>query len=329
MALGEPRRSFYLDAEEYWVGFRVGGGWFGAAGIAYADGFVYVVNGYLGKVYSYDDTGGRAEQRDFVLELPSGYTAVGITFGGGFFYVVADSPNDLSTYPKVFAYDGDGNRAAWRDFSVEASWEPRGVAYADGVVYVMNPGEFDWSSRPATSTLVAYDGGRRAAESDLIGFSAYYDYRGATGVGYADGLFYLVVAGFSHANDLSGRSGRDQRELNHRGEHGFPLSFESRNSGGIAYGDGRFYVVDLYANAVFVYRWMGTLATSPPGGLRPGPPCAGRRAVPLRRLHGGSALLRRRLFKESGAGAGTRSARTVRRGRRWRRRGTARRGAGR
>ena len=158
---------------------------------------------------------------------PENTWPVGITYAGGFFFVV-DWLDD-----RVYAYDNAGNRVPSRDFALVNRY-PDGVAFANGRLYVVDD---------IADKVYAYllsDGGRdAAAEFDLDS-----DNGAPRGIAYADGFFYVVdwLDEEVYAYDSAG---------NHVPSRDFALA--NRYPGGMAFANGRLYVVDDIADKVYAY----------------------------------------------------------------------------
>ena len=213
-----------------------------AEGITYANGRLYVVDYFDGKVYVYRTDGQRDSAADFDLD-PQNTEPTGITYANGRFYVVGQSGG------KVYAYQADGQRDSAADFDLDPLNEsPSGITYAENGFYVVGYGPLDDGISFGGSKVYAYrmDGGRdSAADFDLV-----EPYDSPEGITYANGRFYVVN---------SGDEGYDDKVYAYRtdGQRDSAADFdlEPLNEGpqGIVYANGRFYVTNDFPVKVYIY----------------------------------------------------------------------------
>ena len=155
------------------------------AGIAYANGRYYVVDGDDAKVYAYMESGQRDAASDFDLVHDGDFSPRGITYANDRFYIVGggfEDHGDQLLDDKVYAYTGAGDPDPEAGFDLRADNRyPRGIAYANGRFYVVDSHD---------NKLYAYTGAGRqdaAADFDLHPDTSYPD-----GVALAEGRLYVL-----------------------------------------------------------------------------------------------------------------------------------------
>ena len=212
------------------------------AGITYAQGRFYVVNGSDNdnRVYAYRGSDGNRDARaDFDLDSENRYPE-GITYAQGRFYVADYISN------KVYAYRGsDGRREAHADFDLDfENGSPVGITYAEGRFYVVERGFVD------RDKVYAYRGsdGRRDAAADFDLDSENWE---PVGITYAEGRFYVVDYASEEVYAYRGSDGRRDTTAD------FDLDSENWYPEGITHAQGRFYVVDGAEDKVYTYSAHG------------------------------------------------------------------------
>ena len=215
--VAEVPPPFELDAENR-----------AAAGIAHADGLLYVPDAVDGKVYVYTTEGKRRADADFTLDGDND-DPTGIAHADGRLYVVDDED------AKVYAYRISGVRDAGSDFELDEDNElPEGMTYADGRFHCVD----------YFGDVFAYrSGGTRDPDADfeLDGPNLF-----PAGITHAERRFFVVdwlderVYAYSAAGERADA-------------FDFVLDLQASVVAGITH-DGRwFYVVDKASNRVWVY----------------------------------------------------------------------------
>ena len=208
-----------------------------AAGIAYADGRLYVPEWSEDRVYVYTTAGERLEDLDFYLDLDN-HDAERVAHADGKLYVIDEEDR------RVYAYRTTGDRAG-PDFDLDPSLvDPDGITYGDGMFYVVDE---RFSDRVFAHTA----SGERAEDAD---FDPHEDNGGAAGIAYADGHLFVVDIFESKVFAYTTAGERDAAL-------DFDLGEDNSWPRGIAHGGGSFYVVDR--EQVFVYTVNGGAAERP------------------------------------------------------------------
>ena len=202
------------------------------AGIAYANGRIYVIDRFEDTVFAYQASGQRDATVEFDLHDDNADPSE-IAFASGRFYVVDDPSGPEAN---VYAYRASGQRDGTADFGFhDDNIHIAGIVYASGLFYVPD----SWDVK-----VYAYQAsGQRdvAAEFDL-----HHDNQQPAGIAYASGRFYIVDWSdeWVYAYQASG-----QRDVAAE----FDLHHDNGNPTGIAYANGMFYVVDRVDDKVYVY----------------------------------------------------------------------------
>ena len=254
----------------------------GAAGIAHANGTLYVANdGFLRKVFAYATSGERDADSDFGLD-DDNRSPHRIASANGLLYVVDDRDD------KVYAYGTSGERDADAEFDLGTDGNNNeGIAFAGGRFYLV-----DDSYRESVLAYTA--SGDRDAEADFE--LDPYNSRPA-GITHAGARFFVV-------DDLDGKV----YAYGTAGERDTMLDFDlhpsNENPTGIAYDGDRFHVVDSYLERIFVYPnrsrapdaqpcfWEGNsttreIAENTPAGINVGAPVTASGGDALHYILGG------------------------------------------
>ena len=199
-----------------------------AAGVAHANGTLYVANEFPRKVFAYATSGERDADSDFDLDDDNS-SPHRIATANGLVYVVDDFDG------KVYAYATSGERDVDADFDLATRRDNDGIAFANGGLYLVD------SDGDRVVAYTASGDRDAAADFELHPYNAE-----PVGLAHVDARFFVV-------DDLDGKvyayratGGRDARldfELHPANE--FPA--------GIAYVGTRFHVVDSYLDRMFVY----------------------------------------------------------------------------
>ena len=202
------------------------------AGIAHADGLLYVGDWIQDKVYVYTISGQRRPDSDFDLDNENSYPRR-LELVGDLVYVVDNSDD------KVYVYTTTGERRADSDFNLASSYTG-GITHANGLFYVL-----DWDRSPSKVHVYTTSGQRRASSDfDLERYRS-------GGITYAEGLLYLSTwsgASSVHAYTTSGTR---------RADNDFDLDPANSSTFGMDYDGRRFYVLDDDDNRVFIYPSVG------------------------------------------------------------------------
>ena len=189
-------------------------------GIARANGRLHVVDGDNASVYAYSEAGERDAAADFSLfDAIENTNAQGMAYVDGRFFVV-DKDDD-----RVYAYTETGERDVAVEFELDAgNGSSSGITHVGGTFYVVDR---------ADDKVYAYftSGGRDAARDFDLTHGASPD-----GITHANGRFY-VTGGWRGKVYAYTENGERVPSADFDLDSGYAL--------GIAYGNGRFYVVDL------------------------------------------------------------------------------------
>ena len=210
------------------------------AGIAYANGRLYVLDGGIfsfphpagagQKIFAYHTLAGigfRPSSSDFKVEIP--VTEEGaLTFGNGHFLVMKVNIDLI-----VEAYTLAGERNRLHDFRVDPPRWVDGIVHAGNHVY-----GFDWRS------AFAFTPSGRYVQDQT--FDLAEDNRDGTAAVYAGGVIYIVDAADYKVYAYS-TTGERVESLD------FPLHDNNNDPVGIAYGEGRFFVLDRATARIFQY----------------------------------------------------------------------------
>ena len=211
------------------------------AGAAFADGLFHVVDSALGRVFAYTAAGDRSAEADFELHGDNIFP-VGIAYANGGFLVVDASG-------KVYAYTASGDRIAEAEFDLHTdNGSPVGIAYANNGIFVLDS---------ADARAYAYTtGGDRVPEADL---GLHGDNGSPVGIAWAGGLFFVADSSRDSVYAYSGHGFDIAAEEGIISEEGFDLQIPDRYSGpeGVAWADGRFFVVDHTQETVYAYTASG------------------------------------------------------------------------
>ena len=157
-----------------------------AAGIAYANGRLYVVShSFPDTAFAYTVAGGRDPAADIVLTASGNSTSSGIAYGNGRFYVANDSGGGTGG-GRVDVYLPDGSLDAGAGFKLDADNDsPSGIAYANGRLYVAD-------FIDARAYAYRLDGQRDPAMDVDLGT----DVGVPLGIAYADGRLHVVAVDY-------------------------------------------------------------------------------------------------------------------------------------
>ena len=197
-------------------------------GAVFANGRLWIV-GTLGapdnwRVHAYYTTGEPDESSGFSLDADNG-DAFGIAYANGKFYVV-DQGDD-----KVYAYNTSGSRAAASDFDLDPNVSnPVGVAFANDRFYILDVGwDRIWVHGISGQRELAADFFLRSEDVDEPNVRP-------SAITYANGRLHIAsYNGKVYAYQTSGQRNPASD---------FDLHAEYESPWGIAYADGRFFVVD-------------------------------------------------------------------------------------
>ena len=222
-AVTDPPTVFDLDAQNSHP-----------AGIAYADGLLYVVDWIDDKVYAYTTAGQRRASFDFELAEET-HWAQSITYANGLLYV---GVHDSSSPDKVYAYTVSGEHRPDSDFDLEfrEPYWPSGITHANGLFYI--------ADQITRDVFVYSTSGERQSGAD---FELDRDNSEPLGIAHAEGRLYVVdeYDDNIYAYTTSGVRERDRE---------FDLDVDNNSPEGAAYATGWFYVVDGDSDRVFVYQ---------------------------------------------------------------------------
>lgn len=202
--------------------------------IAYASGHFYLLYERLFLVHAYTPTGDRAYERDFSLDAANTYP-LALDYHDGLFRVVQYD----ATRSSVLAYTELGERVPVRDFDLDAaSKQPGSITHRAGAVYVLDLAD-------AKAYAYTQTGERRTTfDFDIEGGYA-------AGFTYAAGRFRIAylnrAVAIAHLAD-GRRAPADDFDAS-PGTNDAPA--------GVAYFEGKFYVIDKDERKVFVYSTSG------------------------------------------------------------------------
>ncbi len=229
------------------------------AGIAFAGEFFLVADSEDNKVYMYDRTGVRRAERDFVL----GGSPTGMVYAQGLVFVAEKTDSSAQT-PTVRAYTMSGDRKPRADFPLEGLGLGSEARRITGLAFVDNPsgGVFYVMTSPRNGAL--FLGGAYPVGGEPFTFHVprrdRRPYRGyPNGLAAEAGWLFVVErarpSGTIHAYGLP-----ETPEETVEAHPGLDIKFAPGNATptGIAYADGKFYVVDEAAERVFAYRADGS-----------------------------------------------------------------------
>lgn len=224
-------------------------------GIAYGNGRFFVVDIVDDRVYAYRTNGERDPDADFGLAGGNGL-ARGIAYGVGRFFV-ADSG-------RVFAYPSDRPDLVVEALAVDETRPDAGETVALNVT-VRNAGH-----RRSAPTTVRYYRSNDATipRNDLeVGHGALDEVAAGSQSRQSlaviapskAGFYYYGVCIDALPNEYEPRNCSEAREIAVRVDIdgpsvGFALDAGNRNPAGIAYGNGRFFVLDFRDDHVYAYR---------------------------------------------------------------------------
>ena len=199
-----------------------------AAGVAHANGTLYVGNDFPRKVFAYTTSGERDADSDFDLDDDNS-SPNRIATGNGLVYVVDDFDG------KVYAYSTSGERDVDADFDLATRRDNDGIAFADGGFYLIDSDG---------DRVLAYTvSGERDAAAD---FELHPYTSESVGLAHADARLFVVDR-------------LDAKVYAYRttGERDPGLDFELHPANeypqGITYDGARFHVVDSYLDRMFIY----------------------------------------------------------------------------
>ena len=217
-----PPTVFDLDADNSYP-----------AGIAYANGLLYVLDWIDDRVYAYTTAGRRRPDSDFELAEET-HWGQSITYADGLLYV---GVRDTSSPDKVYAYTVSGEHRPDSDFDLESRepWWPSGIAHAVGLFYI--------ADQISGDVFVYTTSGERRSGAD---FELDGQNSRPLGIAHADGRLY-VVNEYDDNVYVYTTSGVREEDLE------FDLVPDNDSPEGATYANGRFYVVDDRADQVFVY----------------------------------------------------------------------------
>ena len=199
-----------------------------AAGVAHANGTLYVGNDFPRKVFAYTTSGERDADSDFDLDDDNS-SPNRIATGNGLVYVVDDFDG------KVYAYSTSGERDVDADFDLATRRDNDGIAFADGGFYLIDSDG---------DRVLAYTvSGERDAAAD---FELHPYTSESVGLAHADARFFVVD-----------RLDAKVYAYHTTGERDPGLDFELHPANeypqGITYDGARFHVVDSHLDRMFIY----------------------------------------------------------------------------
>ena len=171
----------------------------------------------------------------------------GITYADGRFYILNNS------HRRVYAYEGTGERDASAEFDLHPDNNyPTGIAYANGRFHIVDY---------IDDKVYAYRAdGQRDAWAD---FDLHANNGSPYGIVFADGRFHVVDYQDNKVYAYRVDGQRDEAaDIALNWDYGVYPYPTRPYPYGIAYADGRFYVVDLNADKVLAYGTDGELDSS-------------------------------------------------------------------